>query len=95
MRKHRKLDGSTGKITVVPFTKEEEAAANKIDIQIAENNLDDRRIKKVFTTSDEDVVLINALFEIVNRLNALEAKGSISRSDLTEWLIDKLPGKSI
>lgn len=95
MRKHRILDGSTGKITVVPFTKKQEAAADKLDLQVAKNNLDDSRIEKAFSSSDKDTVLTSALFEIVNRLNDLEGKRKIGKSDFTKWLVDKLPGKSI
>lgn len=95
MRKHRILDGSTGKVTVVPFTKKEESAANKIDLQMAKNNLDDSRIEKAFTSSDKDTVITSALFEIMNRLSELEAKGKVRKSDFTKWLIGKLPGKSL
>lgn len=98
MRKHRKLDGSTGKVTVIPFTKKEEAAANKIEAasvaQLYKDNSDDGRIEKAFTSSDKDIVLVDALFDILNRLSKLEGNGKIKRSDLTKWLIDKLPVKS-
>ncbi len=99
MRKHRILDGSTGEITVVPFTKKEEAAADKREAaavaKLYKDNSDEGRIAKAFTSSDKDIVLKSALHEIMSRLSELEANGKVRQADFDKWLTDKLPGKSI
>lgn len=52
-------------------------------------------IAKQFPEDGVMRVLFEALFEIANRLQALEGKQSITRTQLRNWLISKLPVKPI
>lgn len=50
------------------------------------------RIDSAFPKTDMAMVIFEAFFEVANRLQVLEGKPSITRSQLRDWLKSKLPG---
>jgi hypothetical protein len=53
--------------------------------------MDSERIDSAFPQSDVGRVIFEALFELVNRVIALEGGSVIDRSQLKTWLQNKLP----
>lgn len=52
---------------------------------------DDQRINRVFTTTDKDSVLFEALFELTNEVQLLKNQSAITRAEFKTALKDKLP----
>ncbi len=95
IREHRVLDGETGDLVVTPFTAEEEAAADQkaIDDATAAAAFNDpnARMDRAFTLSDKDRLIFKTLFELINRIIALEGGVAITTTQFKTFLKSKLP----
>lgn len=94
-REHRILDGATGQLTIIPFTAEEEAIADQKAIDdataAAAFNEPDARMDRAFTLSDKDRVIFKTLFEMINRIIALEGGVAVTAAQFKTFLKNKLP----
>jgi hypothetical protein len=89
MRTRRKF--RNGEWIEQPFTPEEETARDAEEAEAQTPPTDAERIDAAFPQSDVARVIFEALYELTNRVRTLEGNAAITRAQLRDWLITKLP----